>query len=145
MNHQRRYIPTVAIIFDESGRVLQSRRDDPRSKYHGLWQFPGGGIEHGEHPRETAIRETREEVGLTIELLTEHPLVFNYFDNKTNVHTIVLAYPAKYVSGEIDTSKDPHTSEAKWFTREEFDANNSIPLAKEVLDEILLLVKSKQK
>lgn len=43
--------------------VLIRRDDDPSIPYPGLWDFPGGGREGAETPRETAIRETREEVG----------------------------------------------------------------------------------
>jgi SPP1 gp7 family putative phage head morphogenesis protein len=48
----------AGILFrDERGRVLLLRRTD------GLgWAFPGGGIEYGEDPEQTARRETFEEV-----------------------------------------------------------------------------------
>jgi 8-oxo-dGTP diphosphatase len=48
------------------------RRDDtvlltrvsPRGFHTGLWSLPGGGIDHGERPRDAVVREVREETGL---------------------------------------------------------------------------------
>lgn len=36
-----------------------------RVSYHGLWMLPGGGVERGEQPAQTATREAIEETGLT--------------------------------------------------------------------------------
>ena len=32
-----------------------------------VWAFPGGGIDKGEEPREAALREVREELGLALD------------------------------------------------------------------------------
>ena len=47
--------------------LLVIRRDvKPGLAFAGCWDFPGGGRESGETPRETMIREAREEVGLDL-------------------------------------------------------------------------------
>lgn len=51
----------VAIIRDEQGRILLGLREDGRG-----WGLPGGVSDPGEHPAETAIRETYEETGLIV-------------------------------------------------------------------------------
>lgn len=43
---------------------VQTRTDD--GIYHGLLEFPGGGIEEGETPLAAAVREVKEEVGIDI-------------------------------------------------------------------------------
>jgi mutator protein MutT len=43
---------------------VQTRTDD--GIYHGLLEFPGGGIEKGETPLEACVREVKEEVGIEI-------------------------------------------------------------------------------
>jgi 8-oxo-dGTP diphosphatase len=48
-------------------RLLVTQRDDyDWIPYPGHWDFVGGEREPGETPRETLIRETREEVGLDV-------------------------------------------------------------------------------
>ncbi|MET7679942.1 NUDIX hydrolase [Streptomyces sp. NPDC005423] len=34
------------------------------------WTLPGGGMEHGEHPHDTVVREVEEETGHTVEPVT---------------------------------------------------------------------------
>jgi ADP-ribose pyrophosphatase YjhB (NUDIX family) len=55
-----------AIPRDEQGRVWLLRRAfDPGA---GLWTFPGGFVDLGESVEDAAIRETREELEIEIEL-----------------------------------------------------------------------------
>jgi 8-oxo-dGTP pyrophosphatase MutT (NUDIX family) len=54
------------VLQDSGGRVLLFRAQlASRSPAH-WWELPGGGIEHGESYRQTAVRELREETGLAI-------------------------------------------------------------------------------
>ena len=46
--------------------VIILRDDIPTIPYPDHWDFPGGGRENGETPQECALRETREELGLTM-------------------------------------------------------------------------------
>ena len=48
------------VIFNSSAQVLWARRIGQNS-----WQFPQGGIKHGENPEGAMYRELREELGLT--------------------------------------------------------------------------------
>ena len=45
------------------GHVLLTR-NSARGPHPGTWTLPGGGIDHGEDPRATVVREVREETGL---------------------------------------------------------------------------------
>jgi ADP-ribose pyrophosphatase YjhB (NUDIX family) len=49
------------VVRDE--RVLLTR-NSARGPHPGTWTLPGGGIDHGEDPRASVVREVREETGL---------------------------------------------------------------------------------
>jgi 8-oxo-dGTP diphosphatase len=53
----------AAIVVDD-GRVLMVRRRVQEGQLS--WQFPAGEVEPGESDLDAAVRETREEVGLTV-------------------------------------------------------------------------------
>ena len=48
------------LVIDDQGRMLLGRRTD-----NGLWSTPGGTVEPGETFQETALRELKEESGIT--------------------------------------------------------------------------------
>ena len=78
-------IPVALAIFHEKiGSTLrvwvQVREDD--GPFHGLLEFPGGGIESGETPLEAAVREVSEEVGIEVsghlgQFMGTYPNIFN--------------------------------------------------------------------
>ncbi|QTA82320.1 Hydrolase, NUDIX family [Desulfonema limicola] len=57
-------IPAACVILtDKTGRLLLVKRSVEPKK--GLWCLPGGFMELGETPEQTALRELQEETGLT--------------------------------------------------------------------------------
>jgi 8-oxo-dGTP diphosphatase len=80
----------------------QTRTDD--GIYHGLLEFPGGGIEAGETPLRAVVREVAEEVGITIR--PEHARLMGTYSNIHTNRSILLyvylfpAYPELSHKGE---------------------------------------------
>jgi 8-oxo-dGTP diphosphatase len=65
---RRRRIAAYGVCRDRDKRLLLVRAS-PTSDLPGIWQIPGGGIHHGEHPAEAVAREFAEETGLAVEVL----------------------------------------------------------------------------
>ena len=55
-------IAAYGLVVDE-GRLLLARLSNV-TEVPGSWTLPGGGIDHGEHPRDAVVRELYEESGL---------------------------------------------------------------------------------
>lgn len=80
----------VAGALKGSGDVwLMHRR--PYGKAHGgLWEFPGGKVEHAEIPVKALIRELREELGITVRAADCEPSVFAEEPGDTGAQPIVI-------------------------------------------------------
>lgn len=74
------YRPCVGILLqNEDGRVFVGQRLDSKLE---AWQMPQGGIDPGEEPMETALRELEEETGIAshlVEIISETP-EWHYYD-----------------------------------------------------------------
>ncbi len=71
----KRLLVTAVALIDVDGRVLLAKRPEGKA-LAGLWEFPGGKVEDGEHPEAALIRELREELGIDVEQSCLAPLTF---------------------------------------------------------------------
>ncbi|MGF9908472.1 NUDIX hydrolase [Brevibacillus porteri] len=106
MGSPRHMISAAAIIINERQEILLIK--GPRRG----WEMPGGKVEEGESLMEAAIRETKEECGLEIEV-TKFCGIFQNV-RKSLCNALFLAKP---VGGELITT--PECLEAGFFPVEE--------------------------
>lgn len=95
----------VGFTPDFSKVLLTRRRDVP------IWYLPVGGIEPGEIPQNTAIREFKEETGLDITLLRYHGLyevrVGSFYKDGNHLYSGVI-------SGDVMTP-NPEINNLRYF------------------------------
>jgi 8-oxo-dGTP diphosphatase len=86
---------TVCVVVIHEGKVLLTKRDDFR-----IWCLPSGGVDDKETVAEAAIRETKEETGLEVEL-TRLVGIYSRSAELPSGHAVVFA--ARPVGGAICT------------------------------------------
>ena len=94
------------IIFDEEDRVLMLQRTD-----NNQWCFPGGSLELGECAEDAAIRETKEETGLSIsELELFHAFsgeeLYYKYPNGDEVYNVDIVFISKKYKGNLIESEE---------------------------------------
>jgi len=120
-----------AIIIEDSRVVLVKRAHPP---LQAEWSIPGGVLEVGELVREAAIREAREETGLTVEpgeLLGVYDRVLRDADQRVQYHYVLIDFLCRRVAGNIAAASD--AAEVRWFSREEL---TGLGLAEDTMDVI---------
>jgi 8-oxo-dGTP diphosphatase len=128
---------------DDRGRVLLTRYAAPGHPDDGKWTVPGGGMEWGESPQETAERELREETGLTVTLGPVLSVFSRWFDATETLsgeagHLIGPVYEATSWAGELrdEFAEVDTTDAAGWFALDEARALPHVELLDFVLDRL---------
>ena len=98
----------AGILFQQNKRVLLLKRAREGDKWAGYWNCPGGSSEKGESRYETAVRESREEIGPL-------PIFKVYSHIEHHGYTLFLA-EAKY---EFTPLLNDEHSEWKWVDQSE--------------------------
>lgn len=101
-----------ALVLDEQNRFLLVKEEN------GKWDFLGGGLDFGENPRESLVRELKEESGLNVDYVAEHPdyFVTAYMDVK-DVWFANVFYEVKL--SNLDFTPSDECVEIGFFTSEE--------------------------
>ncbi|MED5291693.1 MAG: NUDIX hydrolase, partial [Candidatus Thermoplasmatota archaeon] len=88
-----------------------------RGFFKGYWGLPGGYMNHSEEPAEGCVRETEEELGITVMLEERKPVITQRSFFRDGVSFMSFTYCGIW-NGKIDdlTLKKGEIAEAKWFS-----------------------------
>ena len=126
----------MTTIHERSAGVIPYRRDGDRTLLYlvlhsatvrnprAKWEFPKGGMEAGETPRQTAAREFHEETGLTDWSFRdgfEQSLSYTYVRRgrkvvKTVVYYVVEVRETADLAKSAEHAEDPHGDWHRWGT-----------------------------
>jgi len=111
----------VGAVLVCSGKILLEKRKNEPGK--GKWSIPGGLVELGEEAEQTAIREVREETGLTV----EKPELIDVLDNveldedgRVKYHFVIIDYSLRLKGGTLKASSD--AAELRWVNLDELES-----------------------
>ncbi len=85
--------------------------------YPGLWQMVTGKVENNETAYQAALREIKEETGLSPEKLWVVPNVNTFYSHEINAISLLPVFAAKVKGNEKITICDEHT-ESCWYDPE---------------------------
>jgi ADP-ribose pyrophosphatase YjhB (NUDIX family) len=105
-----RRIAAYGVCRDPDDRVLLTR-GSAAADLPGLWQIPGGGIEHGEHPADAVVREFAEETGLVVAVTGLRTVLADVLWSK---HTDRVIYDVAVRGGSLRDEPDGTTDRAVW-------------------------------
>ncbi|GHF89638.1 hypothetical protein GCM10018787_42920 [Streptomyces thermodiastaticus] len=102
----------------QDGSILLARWVAPDGTRY--WTLPGGGMEHGEDPHDTVVREVEEETGYTAE-----PVALLGVDSRRHTrqrrlrspadhHSLRIVYEAQVTGGELRHETGGSTDRAAW-------------------------------
>ena len=118
-------------IVIEDGKVLLIQQRN------GHWGFPKGHIEADETERNAAIRETKEETNIEVEIKGSRIYTESYITDKGNYKEVIY-YIAKKVNGELKR-QESEVKAIKWLPIEEalktITYDNTRDLLKKVIED----------
>ncbi|MFA6081038.1 MAG: NUDIX hydrolase [Patescibacteria group bacterium] len=121
--------PVVIALIKKGNKYLMTKRVsfDPKDRefYPYVWQFPGGGLEFGETPEETAKREMIEEIGVEIEIVSLIPKV--YTEVRHNWQGIFVCFLCKLKNEKSKIILNHEASEYNWFELEQISKLKLMP------------------
>jgi 8-oxo-dGTP diphosphatase len=133
---QERRIAAYGLCRDAEGRILLVRAavhdDFPR-----YWGLPGGGIEHGEAPRDAVVREFVEETGFNVRVLTLREVIsdLGHVRRKNKVvHTDRVIYDVRITGGTLRNEVDGTSDLAEWHDPDKLPDLVLLPYVSQVLE-----------
>jgi ADP-ribose pyrophosphatase YjhB (NUDIX family) len=137
MSKQHSSVRAYGILVHD-GSVALVRSSNPNHNPP-LWWLPGGGIDFGEAPEETLVREFKEETGLSV----GDPQLFSVTsdvrkrDNGDRIHTVRIIYTVQWRGGELTHEVHGTTDHAAWYPVDQLESLNLADYARDAIQGVV--------
>ena len=112
-----RLVSKVMILHSE-GKVLMDKIE--RGHFVGHWTLPGGYMDHDEHPAVGCVRETLEEMGISILLNDDAPIVTQRIFSREGISFVSFTYQAEWNGEDSEIMlKENEISDYVWLSPSE--------------------------
>lgn len=131
----RRKAAAYAVCRAADGPVLLTR-GSKTSAFPGVWSLPGGGIEHGEHPDDTIVREFAEETGLAVRVIRPRTVLADLtrLPDDSIEHVDRIIYDVEVAGGDLRSEAGGTTDLVAWVEPAGSSARPLLPFTARVLD-----------
>ena len=130
----------VTCLLEHDGKILLLKRSDQVGTYRGLWAGIAGYVEELEAPYETAIKEIREEAGITVDALElvrkGDPIEFSDTYEGRRYNWVVYPFLFHVQSKELVRIDWEH-EEYRWVHPSEVRKLDTVPGLDEVVKQLL--------
>lgn len=130
-------VGAYAIVHDPQRGVLLAHWQEGA---HGGWTLPGGGMEPGEHPEQTVVREVREETGYDIRVDAVLGIGSIVIPGSQRIprpgrplQGLRIVYRATIMGGELAVERDGSTDDVGWFSLQQVARLERVALVDEGL------------
>ncbi|GGP14414.1 NUDIX hydrolase [Nonomuraea glycinis] len=107
----------VTAVLRDGDRVLLCHRSAGRRWYPDVWDLPGGHVEEGEDPKESLVRELREELGITASEPSGPPM----HEIRTATFDMQIWLIDRWTGTPVNAAPDEHDAVA-WFKTPDLDS-----------------------
>jgi 8-oxo-dGTP diphosphatase len=129
-----------ALIFNQDGKLLLTKRGPQAKNERGKWEIPGGSLEFGETLEQGLKREIREELGIEIQV-GEMLQLCDHIIPEEGQHWVSPTYICQIVSGVPTIMEPEKCDQIGWFWLEE---TNNLPLSIVTAEDIRILKEKQQ-
>lgn len=122
-------VPAAGVVIEKDNKILLVKRK--YEPYKGDWCLPAGFMEYDESPEKCAIRETKEEINLDVELEG----LFGVYSGKDDprTHAVLVMYWAKVKGGEMKPGDD--AEEVRFFGKDQVPSNIAFLAHRQIIKE----------